>query len=346
MFKIKYLFLCFVWTAALSLVGCSCQRPENIQAKERMSSPPPEHPVKTWAKENLDSTDLAGNEKMRDRINRMTFIEIQERLGTFQLVSEGKLNFSRGNLDINSVEKTRLLQSMAENFSLVQETSENDRMQVIYVNEILFLKNRNGQWRTSRDPTGERVEMLDDASGVWRSFYDLFEHAIIWEKENDSVLGTREVAQYELEVTDKTDDLPAIPAFDGAPTDAGVNRDKPKVTNQMAKRLSDRESMSRLSKWRALSRAATGKGRVKIDKKTGVVLSVDFRGSLLVGDESQPARLNVEIDFSISEIGHQKDISIPKNAIREVTRKKWPVKPRKFLEKAGLVDPLVEKKEP
>ena len=219
-------------------------------------------------------------------------------------------------------------------------------MQVIFVNEVLFLKNRNGQWRTSRDPTGERGEMLDDASGVWRSFYDLFKHAIIWEKETDSVLGTREVVQYELEVTDKTDDLPPVPTFDGAPADAGVKRDAPKVPSQMVQRLSDRESMSRLTKWRSLSRAATGKGRVKVDKKTGVILSVDFRGSLVVGDSSKPARLNVEIDFTISDVGHQKDISIPKDAISEVTRKKWPVKPRKFLEKAGLVDPLVEKEEP
>ena len=89
MYQYKYLFLFSLWALGLTLGGCSCQRPENIKAKERMSSPPPPHPVKTWAKEALDPLDLAGNEKMRDRINRMTFIEIQERLGTFHLVSEG-----------------------------------------------------------------------------------------------------------------------------------------------------------------------------------------------------------------------------------------------------------------
>jgi hypothetical protein len=325
--------------------GCTCQRPENIEAKKRMSSPPPANPVKAWAQESLDPSDLVNNDKLRHRVNRMSYAEIQERLGTFQLVSEGQLDFSRSSLSINSVEKTRLLQSMKENFSLVQETSENDRMQVIYVNEVLFLKNRNGKWRTSRDPTGERAEMLDDASGVWRSFYDLFQHAMVWEREADGVLGTREVVQYELEVTDKSETLPAVPRFEGAPVDAGVERDKPKLQNLMAKRLSDKESLSRLSKWRELSRAANGKGRVKVDKKTGVILMVEFRGNLVVGDDKKPARLHVEIDLNITDIGHQRDVSVPKDAISEVTRKRWPVKPRKFLEKEGLVEPLVEKEE-
>ena len=164
------------WALTFLCAGCTCQRDENVLAKKRMSLPPPPNPVLALAKEQLDFSDLSANEKARDRINRMSYAEIRVRLGTFQLQSEGNLAFSRGPMKVKSYEKTRLLQSDEENFSLVQESSENDRMQVIYVNEVLFLKNKNGKWRTSRDPTGERSEMLGDASGVWRSFYDLFEH--------------------------------------------------------------------------------------------------------------------------------------------------------------------------
>ena len=307
-----------------------------------MSMPPPPNPVVALSKETLDYADLSSNEKARDRINRMTYAEIRARLGTFQMQSEGNLSFTRGPRKVKSYEKTRLLQSDAENFSLVQESSDNDRMQVIYINEVLFLKNKNGQWRTSRDPTGERSAMLGDASGVWRSFYDLFEHALVWERAADTVIGDRDVVLYELEVRDLASELPPVPRFEGAVADAGVPRDGPRPPGQVVRRINDKESISRLSKWRELARAEGGKGKIFIDKKTGVILSVDFTGDLIIGDDNKPAQLKVKLSLDIKNVGERKDISVPKDAISEVHRKKWPVKPRKFLEKQGLVEPLPE----
>ena len=333
-----------LWSAvalAFLFSGCTCQREENVQAKQRMSQPPPPNPILELALEKLDFSDLSANEKARDRINRMTYAEIRARLGTFQLESEGNLTFSRGPMKVKSYEKTRLLQSFEENFSLVQEASDNDRMQVIYVNEVLFLKNKNGKWRTSRDPTGERSEMLGDASGVWRSFYDLFEHALVWERAADTVMGDREVVLYDLEVKDLVSELPPVPKFAGAVRDAGVPRDGPRPPGQLIKRISDKESMSRLRKWRELARAEGGKGQVYIDRKTGVLLAVNFTGNLIIGDDkTKKSELRVQLSLKIKDVGLQKDINVPKDAISEVHRKKWPVHPRKFLEKQGLVEPL------
>ena len=320
----------------LVLLG-GCQRAENVAAKERLSSPPAPDPVLEQAKEPLDAQGLEGSEVLRKRVNRMSFQEVAARLGSLKLKADGQLSFSRGDLKLSSSEKVEIVQSSLGDFSVHVVTGDGGEQRLAYINEIFFLKNNNGNWRTSRDPMGERNERREDSAGTWRSFYDLISHALVLEKTGSKRHAGRTAVRYVLSLPDQSAEARALAAKEPVATvetqaDGGVVEEDPRVVNERLR--------SRLAKWRKNARPAGGKGELLVDEETGVLLYVKLDGKLVVGDGPTPAVLHVSLTQSVTEVGKDHVIPAPKDAIDEIVRKKWPVKPRELLEKEGLVAPL------
>ncbi|MCP4499793.1 MAG: hypothetical protein GY822_07505 [Deltaproteobacteria bacterium] len=323
----------------LTLSGCSCQRPENVAAKKRLSSPAKTSPTLLLAKEALDVGKLATDTRLQARINRMQFSEVAARIGSGVLESEGKLHFDRKGFTVHSSEKNIVRQSEDGDFVVVNITSDESRQELIYANDALFLKNNNGKWRISRDPTGERIKLRNKSGGVWRSFYELFAHALEFKKmESEEIFG-RNALRFSLRVADRSaeayqigKDDPLEEVREEHSNDAGVVVVKEKAP----------ETMKRLSEWRKRSRAQSGGGDLWVDEKTGVILKVTFKGTLVVGDESTAATLNVEIASSLKDIGKPLRVVTPDAATSEVARVKLPVHPRAPFEKAGLAKPIVK----
>ncbi len=328
--------------ALVPFSSCSCQRKENIEAKERLSKPAEASPLDKMSRETLKPGDLATDEDMRHRINRMRFGEMQRRLGSMKYHSSGRLSFARAPLNVDSRETTDILYSDRGDFSVTTTTADGSRQELAYVNEIFFLKNKNGKWRTSRDPTGERIAYLEDAAGIWRSFYKLFRHTLELTPRGEQAYQGRNAYVYTLSVPDESKKARAegakVPAPKARPlADGGVLGNEP-IPEETAEERDTR--MDRLRKWRDRAHPAGGKGELWVDGETGVPLKVQFTGDLAVGDGPEPSVLHVELTTALSEIGKPHAVEPPQEAVDEITRKKWPTKPRKFLEEKGLVAPL------
>lgn len=327
---------------AASLVpSCTCQRQENLGAKKRMSEPPPPDPHVVAAGEKIDVDDL-GNPKVLDRVMRMEGSEIAARLKSFSYEGEGNLSFGRGaESSLRSAEKTRVVQGLPRadgadgDFAVEVTTGDGSEQRLAYVNDIFFLKNNNGQWRMSRDPDGERLAYRSDALAIWKSFYDLFKHALKLEKIGVATQEGREVLKYRLVVGSqeaearaagaKEPPLPVGP--DGGPADEP----------DAAKRTRMRD---RMSKWRERAKPAGGSGELWIDADSAVPVYVRFEGKLVVGDAPDPAALQVKLEQRYRELGKDHAIPMPKDAIEEIKRKKMPVRVRDILEESGAVEPL------
>lgn len=317
--------------------ACNCQRAENVAAKERLSSPPAPDPVLEQAKQPLNARALVESREVRDRVMRMPFREVAARLGSLKLETEGNLRFSRSDVKVNSSEKVEIVQAEGGDFSVHVVTGDGGEQRLAYINQILFLKNNNGQWRASRDPVGERNELREDSAGIWRSFYDLLSHALVLEKRGDKRYAGRSVAIYALSLPDESAEARALGAKEPVPQsavgpDGGVLEEDPKVVDERVR--------DRLSRWREKTRPAGGRGEVYVDMETGALMYVKLDGKLVVGDAPEPGVLKVSLTHKVSEVGKDHEIPAPKDAIEEIARKKWPTNPREFLEKEGLVAPL------
>ncbi|MBI1949702.1 MAG: hypothetical protein HYS27_28705 [Deltaproteobacteria bacterium] len=321
--------------------ACTCQRPENVDAKKRMSEPPPPDPSVQAAAEKLAVDELT-DPKVLDRIMRMDGGEMAARLTSFGFTAEGNLTFGRGEQPaMRSAEKTRVVQGPPRadggdgDFAVEVVTGDGSEQRLAYVNEIFFLKNNNGKWRMSRDPDGERHAYRSDALAVWKSFYDLFKHALKVEKIGDGRQDGREVIKYRLTVADrgaearaagaKEPPLPVGP--DGGPAEEPAEVKRTRMRDRMAK-------------WRERAKPAGGAGELWIDAATAVPSYVRFDGKLVVGDAPDPAQLAVKLEQRISDIGKNHQVPMPKDAIEEVRRQKMPVHVRELLEEGGAVDPL------
>lgn len=334
-----------VITVALGLLplapSCTCQRPENVEAKRRMSEPPPPDPQSVAAGEKLDVDELA-DPKVLDRVMRMEGGEIAARLKSFAFSAEGNLSFGRGEQPgLRSAEKTRVVQGLARDdgsdgdFAVEVVTGDGSEQRLAYVNEIFFLKNNNGKWRMSRDPDGERHAYRSDALAVWRSFYDLFKHALKVERLGSARHDGREVIKYRLTVGNqeaearatgaKEPPLPVGP--DGGPAEEPAQVKQARMRDRMAK-------------WRERAKPAGGSGELWIDVDTAVPSYVRFDGKLVVGDAPDPAQLAVKLEQRFVDIGKDHQVPMPKDAIEEVRREKMPVRVRELLEENGAVEPL------
>lgn len=327
------LALCLL-TACAS--NCTCQRPENVAAKRAMSEPPPADPLIERAKEKLDVDAMPDNDELARHIHMMPYKEMVARLGSFVLESDGQLVFSRSQFNIASSEKARVVQAESGDFSVHLEAGKDGTQEVAYINEILFLKNRNGAWRASRDPTGERHELVRDAAGVWRSFYKMYAHSLRFSSKGGDTVAGRSATRFAMMVPDESAKAKAAGENDPSAAPTAVTEDgaPDRSAATEKKRLNDR-----MQAWRTKAHPAGGTGDIWIDRETGVVLKVKFTGKLAVGDGPTPALLNVNIKMNISDVGHGRAIPAPKGAIDEIVRHKTPVNVREVFEKQGVVPP-------
>ncbi len=321
--------------------ACTCQRPENVEAKRRMSEPPPPDPQRAAAGEKID-VDGLGDPKVLDRVMRMEGGEIAARLVSYAFSAEGSLSFGRGEQPgLRSAEKTRVVQGQPRDdgsdgdFAVEVVTGDGSEQRLAYVNEIFFLKNNNGKWRMSRDPDGERHAYRSDALAVWKSFYDLFKHALTVERLGSGRHDGREVIKYRLTVANREAEAraagakePPLPVGpDGGPAEEPADVKRTRMRDRMAK-------------WRERAKPAGGTGEIWIDVDTAVPSYVRFDGKLVVGDAPDPATLAVKLEQRYSDIGKNHQIPMPKDAIEEVRREKMPVRVREILEDNGAVEPL------
>ena len=76
--------LCVGLLTCAPLVACTCQRPENVAAKKRLSAPPPKDPTAALAQEKLDAEGLHKSDEARDRLARAyTAAGVRARVETF-----------------------------------------------------------------------------------------------------------------------------------------------------------------------------------------------------------------------------------------------------------------------
>jgi hypothetical protein len=337
----------FLGLAAIATPSsCTCQREENIEAKARLSKPAPPDPHVTAADDKIDAADLGNPETMK-RVMRMEGQEIAARLKSFSMTSNASLSFGRGAAEaagkVRSSEKTRMVQGLPQpdgasgDFAVEVLTGDGSEMRLAYVNDIFFLKNQNGRWRMSRDPQGERNAYRSESLAVWRSFYDLVAHALVVERSGGGTHAGRSVVKYRLALADTSAEARAAGAG-LPPPPVGPDGGPPEESNEQ--RLT--RVRERMSAWRERARPAGGRGELWVDEATGVVLQVKFTGAMVVGDGPDPARLDVTIDQTFSEIGKDHKVPMPKEAIEEVTRKKMPVRPRELLEEDHIVEPIAD----
>ncbi len=210
---------------ALVLGGCARERAKK-EARARVFAPPPKDPVLVAAQQKISlqkfSTDLAS----QDRVNKMPFAEIAQRLQSLNFSAHYELSMQRDEVVKQQVLDAEVSQDADGNFRVAVEIKDGDRQHLVYADKVLYLKHNYGHWRASRDPTDERKRWREQAYRIWPSFYSLFAGHMSFSKGTPVTYQGRPALRFELSVKPQQE-LPAPMPKElttDIPEDAGLAR--------------------------------------------------------------------------------------------------------------------------
>jgi hypothetical protein len=311
----------------LSLAGgllvLACQNPENRAAKERVFSPPPPDPVLAQAKAPVDLGRLVADADYRLKTLSMVYPEVRARAGGGVFTVHEVMELSRGMGSMAVNEEGHIRFNTRGDMDVELKTGTSDSMQVIYANEVLYLRNRNGAWRTSRDPADERYTWADNTYAGIRTTFEMFNGSLsLKSKGQETVDGRKGTA---LEVS-----------FKGTPKDPGVLGGPPDAGLLPGTRLPDGGALlvSAMDRRRAMQNGEPQSisGVIVMDDALGIPLKVDLEGVMKLPGKrtTEVSTMTIKLQTSLTGVGKDHEIAAPGAAVEEIVRKRVPVNPLEF----------------
>ncbi|MBI5494800.1 MAG: hypothetical protein HY904_07205 [Deltaproteobacteria bacterium] len=307
------------------LATMACQNAEDRAAKERVFSPPPPDPFIQKAKEKLEAARIATDDAVRLRAFSQLFPEVAARARAGRFDVQGSMALGRGAQTVTVNETGHIRFNTHGDMDVELRTGPTEATQLIFCNDVIYLRNRAGSWRASRDPTDERHYWADNAYSSLRSITEMFNPAMsLAVKGKDQVDGRTGTL---LEVT-----------FKGAPRDPGLLAAAADGGPPPGTRLPDGGVLHQAAQDRR--RAMKGgepqsiTGTVVWDDEAGVPLKVELEAVMkLPGRRTTDANfMTLKTSSTLTHVGKDEDIEPPKEAVEEIVRRRVPVNPLEFLD--------------
>jgi len=305
----------------VAVLLAACQNPEDRAAKQRVFSPPPPDPVLERAKEAVDLSKLPVDDAYRLRVLGMLFPEVRARAGAGLFEVKEVLDVVRAGGNIHMEETGRIRFNARGEMDVELRTGPVEAMQLIFANEVLYLRNRSGSWRASRDPADERHYWSDQTYAALRTTTEMFNPVMELKQKGPETVDGRKGVAFDV-------------SFKGAPKDPGVLGDP--EDGGVGARLPDGGALFRAAQDRR--RAYKGaepqalKGVLVLDEQTGVPLKVDLTAVMkLPGRKTTDvSTMTIVLQSTITQVGKQVAIEPPGQAVEEISRKRVPLNPLDF----------------
>jgi hypothetical protein len=264
----------------------------------------------------------------------MRWSEVRELLSSFVCSSTTSFVLSREATPVSSRERAEIEAADDGRFRLWVESGGGERKEIVFSEGVLYLKNTNGRWRHSRDPTGERTALFDDAASAWPAIFPLVADDLAVVRKGRDTWDGRAVVVYSLSLPDRSVEAraqgllhPMLPSANEVDAGPGANEREAAV-------------LSLTRGFREQVFAAGGRGELWVDEQTGAPVHVVVSAALAIADSPDVGHLSIEISSSLHGIGSPVDIQAPKDAAEEFVRRKMPTSPRAFFEERGLLPRL------
>jgi len=302
----------------------ACQNDEDKAAKARVFSPPPPNPILERAKSPVDLARFASDDTYRTDVLGAQFPEIAARAKAGRFTVKESLTLSRGGA-ITVEELGHITFNTQGDMDVELKTGTTESMQLVYANGVLFLRNRGGAFRASRDPTDERHFWADQTYSALRTTTEMFKDSLAVKPTGSITLDGRKASRFEI-------------LLKGAPTEPDVIPDDVDAGLAPGTRLPDGGVLLRkaFDRRRVVqgARASSLSGFIIMDNETGVPLRVSLEGTLrLAGKKTtEPGSMTIKLETDLTELGKEIEIKAPAEAVEEIVRKRVPVSPLEFLD--------------
>jgi hypothetical protein len=271
----------------------------------------------------VDLASLAGDAAYRLKVLSMAFPEAAARAKAGRFDVKETLTLTRGKESIVVEEVGHIRFNSRGDMEVELRTGPSDAMALVYANEVLYLRNRQGSWRTSRDPRDERHFWADQVYAALRTTAEMVHAAMVLKNKTEEVLEGRNTTRFELSLQEQPNEAVVdLDMQDGGnpavtlPPDAGLFRAA----------LERRTSLKG-------AKPLTLVGSVAFDNATGVPVRVSLQTTLgLARKAGETSVMGIKLETSLTELTKDAEIKAPAEAVEEIVRRRTPVHPLEFLD--------------
>ena len=301
----------------------ACQKQENTAARARVFSPPPPDPFVAKAAQKLDVSRLDQDDELKMRVFSMLFPEVHARAKAGAFTVEETLTLNRGPGSVRVEEKGSITFNSHGDMAVELATGPTEKQQLIYANEVLYLRNRAGSWRASRDPADERHFWADNTYAALRTTTEMVApHFTLKTLGKEKVQG-RAATRFGFKLKDGPHKVGAL------------NEDKVATTTVP---LPDGgaffEAAQRRRQALEQGQPQSLEGTVLMDDVLGIPLKTDM---VLVMALPAPqgvdaANMTIELHTRLTDVGKDEEIKPPGKAVDEIIRQRVAPNPLEFLD--------------
>ena len=130
------------------------------------------------------------------KVLSVRFPESHARLHSGRFTVKQTLTLEWGPADVTVEENGSAAFNKHGDMAVELKTGPTESMQRVYANEVIYLRNRGGAWRASRDPTDERRFWADQTFSALRSILDSFKGRLVLTPQGQETVGTRKATRF------------------------------------------------------------------------------------------------------------------------------------------------------
>lgn len=280
----------------LATALAACSGPEDQAAKARIFSPEDPPKVLQAAAEKLDSSDLADEAEVLDRVLAISAREAAARLGPH--VQKGQVTFawSHGGQEVKLAEDRFVALGANGDFHVRLDNDQRQGMEWVKVAGVSYARSRYAKFRERRRDRGSSEHVVDSAYATLSTFRDLVHGAMKLSEAGTTTISGRKAVKYTVALGEaraqKADEtLPPVVYPKGGP---------------------DRDTSLRLEALEKGKPTAVS-GTLFVDAETAVPLKADLKAAVLVPGQGGDSKLDLAVKLDVEGVGGPGKIEVPEH---------------------------------
>jgi hypothetical protein len=257
---------------ALIAVGCGNKKERHLEKFLDPTKVQVEAPL-----EAINISALPNDPAIQQHVNSMSFPEAARRLGAHRFSCEIKFTMKRDDSEVALTESDKIELAKNGDFRAMVENNAGLGYEVIFSNGHYYIRNRYSVFHEDDIIDNEHLRLRDSAFGGWAAIYRLYRGQLSFLKPATVNHHGRKMLRLSIGLSSSKPSLPGTMPQPLVPV--GVS----KYIYPIKPTLAEKHA------WRDHTTPTEARGTILVDAESGVVVGVDFDGSLTFSVPSGPS---------------------------------------------------------
>jgi hypothetical protein len=248
----------------------------------------------------IDITALPSDPSIQQRVNTIGFPEAAKRLGPHRYTSDIHFSIKKGDTEATVAESAKIELARNGDFRTTVENNGGLGYELVFSNGHYYIRNRYSVFHEDETFSNEHLRLRDSAYGGWAAIYRLYRGRLSFQRPLSINRYGRTMVRYSIGLSASTPSLPGTTPQPSVPV--GVT----KYVYPIKATAAEKDA------WRDYTNPVEARGTILVDAETGVVVNVEFDGSLAFSAPSpSDGSLTISARINSDSFGGAPSIAAP-----------------------------------